>query len=132
MAQLALPPGAARRRAVFGLLDADGWGWATVKATFWFVLIIFLLGYIPNLAYYFTVGNTIDVGLQRHPDRQLLRCGQRSLRERRHPGGEDALPGAARDGHAVAAQPGRAGSAGGTHRHAGDPVRLAPLPGRWQ
>lgn len=67
MAQLALPPGAARRRAAFGLLDADGWGWATVKATFWFVLIIFLLGYIPNLAYYFTVGNTIDVGYNAIP-----------------------------------------------------------------
>jgi hypothetical protein len=67
MAQLALPPGAARRRAVFGLLDADGWGWASVKATFWFLLIIFLLGYIPNLAYYFTVANTIDVGYNAIP-----------------------------------------------------------------
>jgi N-acetylneuraminic acid mutarotase len=62
MAQYALPPGAVRRRAVFGLLDADGWGWATVKATFWFLLIIFLEGYIPDRAYYFTVAPTVDVG----------------------------------------------------------------------
>ena len=67
MAQLAIPPGATRRRAVFGLLDADGWGWAGVKAAFWFLTIIFLLGYIPNLAYYFTVGNTIDVGYNAVP-----------------------------------------------------------------
>ena len=32
MAQYALPPGAVRRRAAFGLLDADGWGWASLKA----------------------------------------------------------------------------------------------------
>lgn len=67
MAQLALPPGAARRRAVFGLLDADGWGWAAMKATFWFLVLIFMLGYIPNLAYYFTVGNTVDVGYNAIP-----------------------------------------------------------------
>lgn len=67
MAQLALPPGTARKRVVFGLLDADGWGWAGVKATFWFLMIIFLIGYIPNLAYYFTVGNTIDVGYNAVP-----------------------------------------------------------------
>ena len=62
MAQHALPPGAIRRRAVFGLLDADGWGWAGVKALFWFLTTIFLLGYIPNLVYYFTVSDTVDVG----------------------------------------------------------------------
>jgi hypothetical protein len=62
LAEQALPPGTVRRRAVFGLLDADGWGWAGIKATWWFLVIIFLLGYVPNLAYYFTVGNTIDVG----------------------------------------------------------------------
>jgi len=62
MAQYALPPGAVRRRAVFGLLDADGWGWATVKATFWFLLIIFLLGYVPDRGYYFTVAPTVDLG----------------------------------------------------------------------
>ena len=62
MAQYALPPGAVRRRTVFGLLDADGWGWASVKATFWFLLIIFLLGYVPDRAYYFTVSPTLDVG----------------------------------------------------------------------
>ena len=62
MAEYALPPGAVRRRAVFGLLDADGWAWATIKATFWFVFIIFVLGYIPDRAYYFTVSPTIDLG----------------------------------------------------------------------
>ena len=62
MAQRALPPGAIRRRAAFGLLDADGWSWAGLKAGFWFVVIIFLLGYVPNQAYFFTVSNTIEVG----------------------------------------------------------------------
>ncbi len=62
MAQHALPPGAVRRRAVFGLLDADGWGWATVKATFWFLLIIFLLAYVPDRGYYLTVAPTVDLG----------------------------------------------------------------------
>ena len=62
MAEYALPPGAVRRRAVFGLLDADGWAWATIKATFWFVFIIFVLGYVPDRAYYFTVSPTIDLG----------------------------------------------------------------------
>ena len=62
MAQYALPPGAVRRRTMFGLLDADGWTWATIKATFWFLLIIFLEGYVPDRAYYFTVAPTIDLG----------------------------------------------------------------------
>ena len=62
MAEYALPPGAIRRRAVFGLLDADGWVWATLKAMFWFLLIIFLQGYVPDRAYYFTVSPTIDLG----------------------------------------------------------------------
>jgi hypothetical protein len=55
-----VPP---RRRTLFGLLDADGWGWATVKAAFWFVVIIVMLAYIPDRAYYFTVNRTLDVGL---------------------------------------------------------------------
>ncbi len=62
MAQRALPPGAFRRRAVFGLLDADGWTWASLKAFFWFLVIIFLLGYVPDRLYYFTVSPTIDLG----------------------------------------------------------------------
>lgn len=62
MAELALPPGAVRRRTVFGLLDADGWTWATLKAVFWFLVIIFLQGYLPDRAYYFTVSPTIDLG----------------------------------------------------------------------
>jgi len=61
----ALPAGTPirRRRALMGLLDADGWSWAAVKAAIWFVLIILLLGYIPDRAYYFTVNRTIDLGL---------------------------------------------------------------------
>jgi len=51
-----------RRRVAFGLLDADGWTWATLQAIFWFLLIVFMLGYVPSLAYYFTVSNTIKVG----------------------------------------------------------------------
>ena len=62
MAQQALPAGALRRRVVFGLLDADGWTWATLRAIFWFLFIVFMLGYIPNLAYFFTVSNTVKVG----------------------------------------------------------------------
>jgi hypothetical protein len=62
VAQHALPPGAVRRRTAFGLLDADGWSWAGLKALFWFLLIIFLLAYVPDRAYYFTVAPTIDVG----------------------------------------------------------------------
>jgi N-acetylneuraminic acid mutarotase len=52
-----------RKRVLFGLLDADGWSWATLKALFWFIAIIFLLGYIPDRAYYFTVFSTIDLGI---------------------------------------------------------------------
>jgi hypothetical protein len=66
MAQTALPaPGhvTARRRTVFGLFDADGWPWATVKSLFWFVVLIMMLGYIPDRAYYFTVQRTVDIGL---------------------------------------------------------------------
>jgi len=44
------------------LLDADGWAWATLKAFFWFLLIIFLQGYVPDRSYYFIVSPTIDLG----------------------------------------------------------------------
>ena len=57
------PIAAPRRRAFFGLFDAEGWGWASVKGIFWFVLIIMLLGYLPDRAYYFTVQKTVDLGL---------------------------------------------------------------------
>mgnify|MGYP003339896235 FL=1 len=52
-----------RRRALFGLLDADGWGWASVKAFVWLIVLIMMLGYIPDRSYYFIVNRTIDVGL---------------------------------------------------------------------
>src|SRR5450756_2447794 len=65
MAEQALGPGGmvARRRAFFGLLDANGWGWAGVKATVWFVIIIMLMAYLPDRALYATVQNTIDLGV---------------------------------------------------------------------
>ncbi len=65
MAQQALGPGTAvpRRRALFGLLDANGWGWASVKAFAWLIIIIFMLGYLPDRAYYLTVGRTVDLGV---------------------------------------------------------------------
>jgi len=65
MAQHALGAGIAvpRRRAVFGLLDADGWAWASVKAFVWLIIIIFILGYLPDRAYYLTVGRTLDLGV---------------------------------------------------------------------
>jgi N-acetylneuraminic acid mutarotase len=65
MAQRALGTGTIvpRKRAVFGLLDADGWAWAGLKAFVWLVIIILLLGYIPDRAYYFTVNRTIDLGV---------------------------------------------------------------------
>jgi hypothetical protein len=59
----ALGAGTTRRRVLFGLLDADSWSWASIKALFWFVVIIMLLGYIPDRAYYFTVFSTIDLGI---------------------------------------------------------------------
>lgn len=60
----ALPAGRpARRRPVFGLFDGDGWAWATTKALFWLLVIIMVLGYIPDRAYYFVVSRTMDVGL---------------------------------------------------------------------
>src|SRR4029077_20534516 len=61
MATKALPPGAVHRRALFGALDADGWIWAGLKAFIWFILLIVLLGYIPDRAYYFTVGRTVEI-----------------------------------------------------------------------
>ena len=65
MAQQALGPGTVlpRKRALFGLLDADGWAWASVKAFVWLVFIILLLGYLPDRAYYLTVGRTVDLGV---------------------------------------------------------------------
>lgn len=59
--QRGLPPGAVRRRVFFGLFDAHGWTWASVKAVFWFLFIWVSMGYLPDRAYYFTVFKTIDV-----------------------------------------------------------------------
>ena len=65
MAQQALTAGMTvpRRRALFGLLDADGWAWASVKALVWTTIIILMLGYIPDRAYYLTVAKTVDLGV---------------------------------------------------------------------
>lgn len=51
------------RRVLFGLLDADGWGWAGVRSVLWTLVIILLLGYIPDRAYYLTVSPTVELGL---------------------------------------------------------------------
>jgi hypothetical protein len=65
MAQQALGAGTVlpRKRALFGLLDADGWAWAGVKAFVWLIIILLMLGYIPDRAYYVTVNRTIDLGV---------------------------------------------------------------------
>jgi N-acetylneuraminic acid mutarotase len=66
MAQQALGAGGTtvtRKRALFGLLDANGWSWAAIKALFWFTVIIFMMGYMPDRALYFTIFPTIDLGL---------------------------------------------------------------------
>jgi Kelch motif len=65
MAQQALGAGSTvpRRRVLFGALDADGWAWAGVKATFWLIVIIMLLGYLPDRAYYLTVNRTVELGV---------------------------------------------------------------------
>jgi len=65
MAAQALGPGPTivRRRALFGLLDAGGWAWATAKAAFWFVVIVILMAYIPDRALYFVVQPTIEIGV---------------------------------------------------------------------
>jgi hypothetical protein len=65
MAQQALGAGRSvpRRRAVFGLLDSDGWAWASIKAFVWLIIIIFILAYLPDRAYYLTVGRTVDLGV---------------------------------------------------------------------
>ncbi len=65
MAQRALTAGMTvpRKRALFGLLDADGWAWASVKALIWTIIIVILLGYIPDRAYYLTVARTVDLGV---------------------------------------------------------------------
>ena len=83
MAQRALTAGMTvpRRRAMFGLLDADGWAWASVKAFIWITLIVLLLGYIPDRAYYLTVARTVDLGVVAWapvnlcpPENQTLPC----------------------------------------------------------
>lgn len=51
------------KRALFGLLDAAGWGWAFFRAVLWTLVIILLLGYVPDRAYYLTVSPTVELGL---------------------------------------------------------------------
>ena len=83
MAQGALTAGSTvpRKRAMFGLLDADGWAWATAKAIAWLTFIILILGYIPDRAYYLTVSRTVDLGVLAWspinlcpPENQTLPC----------------------------------------------------------
>jgi N-acetylneuraminic acid mutarotase len=68
-----------RRRAVFGLLDADGWAWASIKAFAWLIIIIFILGYLPDRAYYMTVGRTVDLGVLAWSPVNLCPPGNESL-----------------------------------------------------
>jgi hypothetical protein len=64
MAQaLGTGPTIVRRRAFFGLLDAGGWAWPTLKAAFWFVVIVIMMAYIPDRALYFVVQPTIEIGV---------------------------------------------------------------------
>jgi len=56
-----------QKRVLFGLLDAAGWGWAGVRAVAWTLVIILLLGYIPDRAYYLVVSPTVDLGLNLAP-----------------------------------------------------------------
>jgi N-acetylneuraminic acid mutarotase len=81
MAQQALGAGMSvpRRRAVFGLLDADGWAWASVKAFAWLIIIVFILGYLPDRAYYLTVGRTVDLGVLAWSPVNLCPPGNESL-----------------------------------------------------
>ena len=72
------------------------------RPRFWFLFIIFMLGYIPNLAYYFTVSNTVSVGYNFAVDRQLVPGRQRG----------PALSGAGRRDAALADEPAGAGAAG--------------------
>lgn len=107
----ALGPGPSiRRRALFGALDADGWGWAFIKAFAWFLIIIMALGYVPDRAYYFTVSRTIDLGILAWSPVNLCPAENRGL-ECPPPAGsivpwapspdELALPAARADGAAI-------------------------------
>ena len=115
MAQQALGPGTAvpRRRALFGLLDADGWAWASVKAFVWLIIIIFMLGYLPDRAYYLTVGRTVDLGVLVWSPINLCPPHER----------EPALPGAGRRARAVGAVAARAEPAAAADRRLGPPGR---------
>ena len=115
MAQRALGAGMAvpRRRALFGLLDADGWAWASVKAFIWLVIIIFMLGYLPDRAYYFTVG------ADRRPRRARLVADQ--LLPADQP--DAAVPAAGRLRRPVRAVAVRARAPGAANRRLGHPGR---------
>ena len=55
------PPSA---RVLVGLLDADGWPWAGRQGRCsGSCVMILILGYLPDRAYYFTVQKTVDLGL---------------------------------------------------------------------
>ena len=78
-----------QRRVLFGLLDAAGWGWAGVRAVAWTLVIILLLGYIPDRAYYLVVSPTVDLGLNLAPivniDRKSTRLNSNHVSESRMP-----------------------------------------------
>ena len=112
MAQQALTAGMTvpRKRALFGLLDADGWGWAGIKAAVWLVIISLMLMYIPDRAYYLTVNRTLDLGVLAWSPINLCPPGNETLPCPApvgavvpwHPSPEQlALPAARTDGAAV-------------------------------
>ena len=80
MAQQALTAGTIPSKwALFGLLDADGWTWAGIKAFIWLVIITLMLAYIPDRAYYFTVNRTVELGLLAWSPVNLCPPGNESL-----------------------------------------------------
>ncbi len=128
MAAQALGPGTTtvRRRAFFGLLDAGGWAWATLKAGFWFVAIIMMMAYMPGPG---PVRHRAADDRARRPPPDLQqeprRHADQPLPARRR---DPALPGPGRRGPAVAAEPAGARPPGGAHgrRDRGGRPRDAP------
>ena len=72
MAQQALPPAPSAAAPSSACSTPTAGAGPRIKATFWFLLIVFLLGYIPDLAYYFTVSPHGRGGLQRASARSTV------------------------------------------------------------
>ena len=124
MAQQALGAGTVlpRERALFGLLDADGWAWASVKAFAWLVIII-LHARLP-------AGPRLlpDGRADGRPRRPRLVADQPLPADQR----VAAVPGAGRGAHPVGAVARRAGPPAATDRRLGHPGRDPDPVHRWQ